>query len=157
MNIVKMFHMMPLFLVGLAFASVSVFILYTAVQGGDPDFYCVGICFGIPFGLAGLAMLSGAIQGIRTEVETYVVLEQHVEYGTDPLNNAQSGTWFPSQAAVQASRPDDPSSTGATDDSEVSSSATPSDEAAKASNLEPAKDADEAGGVFWDTKPVDED
>ena len=97
MNIVKMFHMMPLFLVGLAFASVSVFILYTAVQGGDPDFYCVGICFGIPFGLAGLAMLSGAIQGIRTEVETYVVLEQHVEYGTDPLNNAQSERGSPAR------------------------------------------------------------
>jgi len=163
MNFAKMLHMTPLFFLGLAFASVPLFVWYPFFTNGssyfedESELLCISICFPIPFFFAGLLLLSASIRGTRESLEIYVEPEQHVEHGSDPLTNAQSGTWFPSTAAVHAPHPDDSSSKAATNDTEVSSSTTPSEEDATASNPALAKDANEAGGVFWDTKPVDED
>lgn len=163
MNFAKMLHMSPIFLIGLAFASVPLFFWYpfftngSSYFEGESELLCISVCMPLPFFIAGLALLSGSIQGTRESLETYVEPEQHVEHGSDPLTNAQSGTWFPSAATSHAPHPDGSSSKAASNDSEASTSTTPCDEEATASNPALAKDANDAGGVFWDTKPVDED
>jgi len=162
MNFLKMLHMTPPFFLGLAFASAPLlfwspcFTDGSSCIAGVSDILCIGVCSS-PFFIAGLALLSLSIQGTRESLEIYVEPEQHAEHGSDPLTNTQSGTWFPSAATVHASHPDGSTSKAATNDSEASTSTTPSDEEATASNPALAKDANEAGGVFWDTTPVDED
>lgn len=159
MNLAKMLNMTPLLFLGLSFASVPVFFWYpffangSSYFEGESELFFISICCPIPFFIAGLAMLSAAIQGYRTELETYVEPEQHLEHGTDASNDAYKGTWFPSTAVVEAAHPDDPSITGATDESGASFPTTPSGEVA----LDPAKDPDKAEGVFWELKPVDDD
>jgi hypothetical protein len=87
---------------------------------GESEMLCITICCPIPFFVAGLGLLSSAIQGARVELETYVEFEPHVEHETDPLNNADSETSFPSVAAVKAPRPDNHSSMDVIDDPEAS-------------------------------------
>jgi len=162
MNFAKMLHMSPLLFLGLAFASIPLFVWYpfftngSSAYGGDSDMACVGVCM-LPLFIVGLVFLSLSTQGIRESLEIYVEPEQHVEHGSDPLTNAQSGTWFPGEATLHAPHPDGSTSKAATNDSEASTSTTASDEEATASNPALAKDANEAGGVFWDTNPVDDD